>query len=94
MKTITIELQSEDYNPLTIKEEESTTHKGGGSIYSAIIGTIAEATDNKYIKDKFDRLHKEDTKHIEHIMENAFMMAEKEVKYLMDNFYKKPNDKI
>ena len=90
MKTIKIELHSEDYCPLTIEEEGKSTHQGGGNVYCAVVGLLAEATGDQFIMNKWNRLNNKDRTHIARIMKTAFETCKEDVKYYFREFYEKP----
>jgi len=93
IKTISVECNhTKDYCPINIIEEDGCrSHLGGGDIYSAVIGVIANYTGNRFMMDKWDRLHDDDRKAIGKIMATAFNDCEDMVKHIMESFYDTPN---
>lgn len=88
IEKITIELRSDDYNPIDIVYKDgSKSYQGGGNIDCAVIGLLAEVKGDNYMSDKWDRLSDEDRTHIARRIDKAFNNCKEDVEYYLKNFY-------
>ena len=88
IKRIGIELKDADYCPINIEYEDgSSSYQGGGDINCAIVGVIANAVNDKYMKNKWDRLNEKDRNHIAKHIQSAFDRCKEDVQYYLANFY-------
>jgi len=85
---IKIDIIEKNYCPFTIEYEDgSTSSPGGGNIYEAIVGILAELENSEYVKKKWDRMDMADRINISNTIKMAFKMCEENVEFFMNNFY-------